>query len=387
MRQFAILIAVILISCNNPLVNNPEIRKLKRRDSLLKVIYGLDSITRLKEARELYIEILEDFPGDTLIFKEMCKIDSANKDILNLKRIYSKDTIDLINVYNTKKIKYRNKLMFDSCIYFVNKIVAIDSTFDIVIQTASWLVRNNQHHKALNLFGRYSEVSRIKTLFYLFRSQINFDIGNYETALSEIKVVKNELNSLEVLDLSCGINLNLKNYRDAIKDAEMAISYKKNKKLFKIEKLRFAKIYSFKAIASLSLGDYASASKDAETALKLDENSHLGYLVKASYFYEFYKYDSALVYINKSLNLNNNFKDSYYVRSSILKELKRYDQAMSDAETLNKLDSLDIRYYNLKARIYQKINNYKEAKKYYEIAFSKGDFTCKRFYDEMLMKK
>jgi tetratricopeptide (TPR) repeat protein len=111
------------------------------------------------------------------------------------------------------------------------------------------------------------------------------------------------------------------------------------------------------------------------------------YLIKADEFYYYYKYDSALYYANKAFNSIDNIQDAYYIRCKIYKELGKYDLAMNDIETLHKLDSTDIRYYGLKARIYQQTNKINEAKKYYKIAFAKGELTGKKFYDEMIKKK
>jgi tetratricopeptide (TPR) repeat protein len=172
------------------------------------------------------------------------------------------------------------------------------------------------------------------------------------------------------------ILVQLKKYEDAIE------LYNYTEKRFKLKE-----VYRNRAMAYNLLPNIDASLKDVNIALSLGDTSSETYLIKADALYFYYKYDSALYYANKAFNSIDNIQDAYYIRCKIYKELGKYDLAMNDIETLHKLDSTDIRYYGLKARIYQQTNKINEAKKYYKIAFAKGELTGKKFYDEMIKKK
>jgi len=121
-------------------------------------------------------------------------------------------------------------------------------------------------------------------------------------------------------------NYYLKNYEQALKDADKSISIKPNSRAFGI-----------KSSIDLLNGDYRKAIENSTKALELNPNYMKCYEVRARAELELEDYISALKDSTKAINLRNNYAKSYEVRAIAYAGIKDYNSAFSDAENAAKI--------------------------------------------------
>lgn len=119
-----------------------------------------------------------------------------------------------------------------------------------------------------------------------------------------------------------------------------------------------------KGRANYKLYNYDTAQKIFNNLLKQDPGNEEAMLYLARIQTNRDMYDEAISLLSKVINKNPSNETALLLRAAAFKEIALYDQAVDDYTALISLNPQDI-YYNRRGLIYEKLENWAEARKDY----------------------
>lgn len=274
-QAFIIIILLFTFSCDyNNNCNELSLEKKKHiKDSLLEYLEKLDTLGRINEGENIFNKILTFLPNDSDIIFRLAIAKMFHKKsveaLILINKTIPKDSFQHYSYCNAKRMIFYDLVQYDSCIYYTDKVFEKDSAIEKVVLLVNWLSQSNQKEKAYKVAVKYSQIEKYKYQFYALRSDLSFEMGNYEAALEEVEIAKPYVNKFDYFYFKGYINFALKNYKVALDNMNKAIDFKKYSSFFNAENEKFSNAYDIRALTKVKLGDTLTAIKDLKISIKM----------------------------------------------------------------------------------------------------------------------
>lgn len=195
---------------------------------------------------------------------------------------------------------------------------------------------------------------------------IQYNAGDYATALTRFEQTLNELNSedeivskSEVLFLIGNSYSELGQSDEAIDNLNLAIELSPQFKL----------AYNSRGVVYVNnLQEFDNSIADFTQVIKLDPQFELAYYNRGVAYYYLKQHDKAIMDFTQALQLDPQFTEAYNNRGVAYTETQQYDKAIQDFTKALELDSQLSESYNGLGIVYRNLQQYDKAIEYYSIA-------------------
>jgi len=290
------IIPVILTACN--FFENKQSEKVQAisYDSMVKLrTYIHDTILlnaqyRLKRGDTINV---------TAVLKRMYELDTNNVEyIIDLAdgliaAFNTKEALEFLDLALMKDKTYADKIYFskslawsfalnkDSSYYYINKAIEIDS------KGVRYLVHRSQKYEEDSLFSKalddINEAIRRQPEnkgLYVFRGIYQSRLGKYELALIDLKEIPSFMQKdANVYAHRALVYLNLKMYKECIKDCDMSLLLNPNN----------GHEYGVRANAKSNLQDFDGAYQDLKKAVELGDKEAIPLYEEYKKYYDTHK--------------------------------------------------------------------------------------------------
>lgn len=210
------------------------------------------------------------------------------------------------------------------------------------------------YNNAIKLIPNLSEL-------YNLRGNVYLEIGDFEKAILDFnKAIELEPNNYSFYNNRCTSNIEIYNYKNAYEDAVLALELNPNS----------AAVYGNIANIYNGIKNYEEAKKYYFKSLKINPEEIESLENLANTFCRLEDYYNALAYYEKRLELDPTDASTYSNRAFAFKALGDYDECMKDCNISIKLNYKYWKAYVIKAALYLKSGNYKQAEYEYTTVVS-----------------
>ncbi len=198
------------------------------------------------------------------------------------------------------------------------------------------------------------------------------------------KILENEQDNIEVIDLLVQINIKLSLFEEALKYSHKAINlksdyilyYKHSFILYVLDNINealeyinkslkinqnFAESYNLRGLIFLKLNKGEKTCEDLTKAISLKNNYHEAYFNRGNYFRSIRKYKLAINDYDKAIELNPRYFNAILNKASILHELKIYEISLYNYNHLLKINPKEFKIYLYKARVLEDLSQFSNS--------------------------
>jgi len=247
------------------------------------------------------------------------------------------------------------------------------NTNDEDFQKALYLEKSGDYLEAINVLNDLEKKGYKKSEVLTLKAEMFGLLGNEKAMASEIdKAVTSDVRNHKALYLRAKINLDNKNYEEALSDCN---------KLIRVDPANFD-AYLIRAFARSGTGDLKGAVEDIDNYLVYFPKNDSAYFLKGKIQYTHRKYLNALQSLNKALEMNTGNALYFHYRGLVYASTGTLQYAEKDFSMALDLDPYNAETWFEKGKVSARLGKLDDACHDYKKAYQYGLYDARDYIDK-----